>query len=40
VTVNLPKNLSDDDSETVLRTLRADVDIEYAEPASPRKAEK
>ena len=40
VTVNLPKGLSDDDSETVLRTLRDDDDIEYAEPAAPRKARK
>ena len=38
VTVNLPKDLSDADSETVLRTLRDDDDIEYAEPSAPRKA--
>ena len=36
VTVHLPKNLSDEASEAVLRALRENDDIEYAEPAAPR----
>jgi hypothetical protein len=37
VIVNLPDDLSDTDSQAVLRSLREAEDIEYAEPAAPRK---
>jgi hypothetical protein len=36
VTIDLPKGLSDEASQAVLRALRDHDDIEYAEPASPR----
>lgn len=38
VTVSLPDAASDEESDALLATLRAQDDIEYAEPAAPRKA--
>jgi hypothetical protein len=38
VTVNLPTAMSHQQSEALLKKLRAQDDIEYAEPAAPRKA--
>jgi len=38
VVVKLPENLSNEQSKAVLRSLRSDSEIEYAEPAAPRKA--
>lgn len=38
VTVQLPDSMSSEDSNAVLRSLRQDADIEYAERAAPRKA--
>jgi hypothetical protein len=38
VTVRLPASISKEDSKAVLRSLRDDDDIEYAEPSAPRKA--
>jgi hypothetical protein len=38
VTVRLPDTLSKEDSNAVLRSLREDDDVEYAELAAPRKA--
>jgi hypothetical protein len=36
VIVRLPHDLSEEDVEAVLKALRADKDIQYAEPAIPR----
>jgi hypothetical protein len=38
VTVKLPDTISQAESKAVLRSLREDADIEYAEPAASRKA--
>ena len=40
VTVDLPKSLSDEASQAVLRALRDHDDIEYAEAATPRTRKK
>ena len=37
VIVNLPDDVSDEESETLLTRLRDDEEIEYAEPARSRK---
>lgn len=38
VTVTLPDSVSQQKSQAVLARLREDEDVEYAEPATPRKA--
>jgi hypothetical protein len=38
VTVKLPDTTSKEDSSALLRSLREDANIEYAEPAARRKA--
>jgi hypothetical protein len=38
VIVDLPDDLTDEDSETVLNELRGDAEIEYAEPARKRRS--
>jgi hypothetical protein len=38
VTVSLPDEVSERESQAILARLREDNDIEYAEPATPRKA--
>jgi hypothetical protein len=37
VTVSLPDAFSEQESEALLSRLREDEDVEYAEPATPRK---
>jgi hypothetical protein len=38
VMVKLPDTTSKEETDALLRSLRGDADVEYAEPAAPRKA--